>query len=52
MNIQMRNINEIHPYENNPRVNDKAVESVTASLKEFGFRQPSAPEEFDAALPR
>jgi len=40
MNIQMRNINDIHPYENNPRVNEKAVESVTASLKEFGWRQP------------
>jgi len=36
----MRNINDIHPYENNPRINDKAVEAVVASLKEFGFRQP------------
>lgn len=40
MNIQMRSIDDIRPYENNPRVNDDAVETVAASLKEFGFRQP------------
>ncbi|MFA5291922.1 MAG: DNA modification methylase [Phycisphaerae bacterium] len=40
MKIELRNINEIHPYENNPRINDKAVDAVAGSLKEFGFRQP------------
>lgn len=28
------------PYENNPRINDEAVEKVAASLKAYGFRQP------------
>jgi site-specific DNA-methyltransferase (adenine-specific) len=40
MKIELRVISEIRPYENNPRINDKAVEAVMASLKEFGFRQP------------
>jgi ParB-like chromosome segregation protein Spo0J len=40
MNIQIRNIDDIRPYENNPRINDAAVDAVAASLKEFGFRQP------------
>ncbi|NQT18729.1 MAG: ParB N-terminal domain-containing protein, partial [Planctomycetes bacterium] len=30
----------IKPYDRNPRINDKAVDAVAASLKEFGFRQP------------
>ena len=38
--IEKRNINDIKPYENNPRINDKAVEAVAKSLQEFGFRQP------------
>lgn len=28
------------PYENNPRLNDKAVEAVANSIKEFGFNVP------------
>ena len=39
-NIELRSIDSIHPYEKNPRQNDKAVDAVAASLKEFGFRQP------------
>lgn len=27
-------------YKNNPRINDQAVESVAASIKEFGFKVP------------
>jgi ParB-like chromosome segregation protein Spo0J len=38
--IELQNIGDIRPYENNPRINDKAVDAVAASLKEFGFRQP------------
>jgi len=37
--VQLRDIDTIRPYEHNPRVNDKAVAAVVASLKEFGFRQ-------------
>ena len=38
--IEKRNIHDIKPYENNPRINDKAVEAVAKSIQEFGFRQP------------
>ena len=40
MEIIYKNINELHPYENNPRKNDSAVEAVAASIKEFGFKVP------------
>ena len=35
-----RKITELKPYENNPRINDKAVDAVAASIKEFGFKVP------------
>ncbi len=38
--VDLRGIDEIRPYEANPRINDGAVDAVAASLKEFGFRQP------------
>ena len=38
--IEIRSIKDIRPYDNNPRINDDAVDAVAASLKEFGFRQP------------
>jgi len=38
--IELRNIEAIRPYEQNPRLNDQAVEAVAKSLREFGFRQP------------
>ena len=40
MNITLTPISKLKPYEENPRLNDKAVEKVAASLREFGFRQP------------
>lgn len=40
MKIVYKSVTQITPYENNPRVNDKAVEAVAASIKEFGFKQP------------
>jgi site-specific DNA-methyltransferase (adenine-specific) len=33
-------IDDIIPYENNPRKNDKAVDVVANSIKMFGFRNP------------
>lgn len=33
-------IDEIIPYERNPRKNDGAVEAVAASIREFGFKVP------------
>jgi len=40
MQIEMRPIDAVRPYERNPRRNDPAVAAVAASLREFGFRQP------------
>ena len=40
MEIEFWNIEEIKPYERNPRHNDAAVDAVAASIREFGFRQP------------
>lgn len=34
------NINDIKPYDNNPRNNDGAVEATANSIKEFGWQQP------------
>lgn len=33
-------IDQVKPYENNPRVNDDAVEVTANSIKEFGWQQP------------
>ncbi len=33
-------IDKVIPYENNPRINDNAVEAVANSIREFGFQQP------------
>jgi DNA modification methylase len=40
MKIALTPIDQIQPYDKNPRVNDNAVEAVAKSLKEFGWRQP------------
>lgn len=40
MKIIEKPIEEIRPYENNPRVNDRAVEKVAESIAQFGFKQP------------
>ena len=33
-------IDEVTPYENNPRNNEAAVKAVAASIREFGFKVP------------
>jgi ParB-like chromosome segregation protein Spo0J len=40
MQIEMWEIDRVKPYEKNPRRNDKAVDAVAKSIREFGFRQP------------
>ena len=40
MQIELINIDEIIPYENNPRKNEEAVVPVAESIKEFGFKVP------------
>ena len=38
--IIYKNVDELIPYENNPRINNKAVEVVKQSLQEFKFQNP------------
>lgn len=40
MEIINKALNEIIPYENNPRKNDEAVKYVAESIKQFGFKIP------------
>lgn len=38
--VEQIELSKIKPYENNPRMNDEAVEYVANSIKEFGFKVP------------
>lgn len=40
MQVEAKSIDEIKPYENNPRDNDDAVDAVANSIKEFGWQPP------------
>ena len=40
MQIVEKKIEEIKPYEKNPRKNDGAVDAVANSIEQFGFRVP------------
>src|SRR5262245_51995159 len=43
--VEMRAVESIKPYHNNPRLNDAAVDAVAASMKAFGVRQPLVVDE-------
>jgi hypothetical protein len=45
MHVEMRPIDTIRPYQNNPRLNDAGVDAVAASIRAFGFRQPIVVDE-------
>jgi len=45
MDVEMRDIGDVKPYEGNPRQNADAVDAVAASIREFGFRQPLVVDE-------
>src|SRR5215472_4894163 len=45
MQVEMRPIHTIRPYENNPRLNDAGVDAVAASIREYGWRQPIVVDE-------
>jgi len=45
MNVELRPLAEIKPYEKNPRANDAAVDAVARSITEFGWRQPIVVDE-------
>lgn len=40
ISIVYKKVDELVPYENNPRHNDEAVDAVANSIKEFGFKVP------------
>jgi ParB-like chromosome segregation protein Spo0J len=40
LKIEYVDVEKIIPYQYNPRKNDKAVEFVMNSIKEFGFKVP------------
>ncbi len=40
MKIEYRKLEDLTPYENNPRINDDAVKFVANSIKKFGFKVP------------
>lgn len=40
MKVQNVSIDSIKPYPNNPRDNEKAIDGVAKSIKEFGWQQP------------
>ena len=40
MKLIEMNIQEVIPYEGNPRNNKNAIEKVAQSIKDFGFRNP------------
>lgn len=40
MQIIEKSINELKPYEKNPRKNDQSIDKVANSIKEFGFKVP------------
>src|SRR4051794_31268056 len=45
MQIELRPISSIKPYDNNPRRNDAGIDAVAASLQAFGWRQPIVVDE-------
>jgi len=45
LNVELRPLAEMKPYEKNPRQNDAAVDAVAESIRRFGFRQPIVVDE-------
>jgi DNA modification methylase len=45
LTVEQWPLDKVIPYDQNPRINDGAVEAVMASLQEFGFRQPIVVDE-------
>lgn len=38
MNIVFKNVNDLKEYDNNPRINDDAIDKVAKSIEQFGFK--------------
>jgi hypothetical protein len=50
MNIIEMNVEELIPYENNPRKNDEAVDKVALSISAFGFKVPIIVDEHNVIV--
>ena len=50
LKITLRKPSALKDYENNPRLNDNAVEAVVESIREFGFRNPILIDEHDVII--
>lgn len=48
--ITQKGVDEIIPYENNPRRNEKAVDKVANSIRAFGFQQPIIIDEHNVII--
>jgi hypothetical protein len=42
-------VGRLKPYDRNPRKNDKAVDRIRASIREFGFAVPNGPAQMAPA---
>ena len=40
LRVKYAPIDDVRPYEDNPRHNEEAVEAVANSIREFGWKQP------------
>jgi ParB family chromosome partitioning protein len=40
LQVQEIEIEKLHPWEDNPRLNDHAVDTVAESIRSFGFNVP------------
>lgn len=50
MEYVKKKLSDIHPYENNPRINDDAVEDVIESIKQCSYISPIIIDEDDIIL--
>lgn len=50
MNTKILKLKDIHPYENNPRINDHAVDAVAESISKFGYVQLMAVDKDDVLV--
>ena len=48
--VRYMRVDDLVPYEDNPRRNDQAVDAVAASIREFGFRNPILVDESNVII--
>ena len=45
MDVELRSVDEVRPYEQNPRQNDQTVEAVANSIRDFAARRSRTPSQ-------